>query len=124
MKRFSLSKSKRLIDNEQFKTVLARRIFAGNDLLILYVAENDCGHPRLAVSIGKSCGGAVVRNRFKRLLREAFRQSQDKIPACFDYLIMISPRWQEKYELSKINFQLVKDAFWELLERVKARTRQ
>jgi len=30
------------------------------------------------------------------VLREAFRQSQDKIPPGFDYLLMISPQWSKK----------------------------
>jgi ribonuclease P protein component len=92
LKRFSFPKKKRLVGNEQFKAVLARSLRVSNGLLTLYVAENDCGYPRLGVSVGKSCGGAIVRNRLKRLLREAFRQSQDRIPAGFDYLLMISPQ--------------------------------
>lgn len=98
MKRFSFPKSKRLVSNGQFKRVLAQHRRAGNGLLVLYIAENDCGCSRLGVSVGKSCGGAVVRNRLKRLLREAFRQNQDRIPAGFDYLLMFSLQWLEKLD--------------------------
>ena len=98
MKQFSFPKSKRLVSNKLFKAVLADKLCVSDDLLVLYMAENDCGYPRLGVSVGKSCGGAVVRNRLKRLLREAFRQSQDKIPAAFDYVLMISPQWAKKLD--------------------------
>ena len=73
---FSFPKEKRLVSNRQFKAVLARGLRLSNGLLTLCMGENDCGYPRLGVSVSKSCGNAVVRNRLKRLLREAFRQSQ------------------------------------------------
>jgi ribonuclease P protein component len=98
LKRFSFPKSKRLVSDGQFKRVLAQQRCTGNGLLMLYMAENGCGYSRLGVSVGKSCGGAVVRNRLKRLLREAFRQNQDRIPAGFDYLLMFSPHWLEKLD--------------------------
>ena len=100
VKRFSFPKSKRLVSNGQFKAVLAFNLRVSNGLLTLYMAKNDCGYPRLGVSVGKACGNAVVRNRLKRLLREAFRQSQYRIPPDFDYLLMISPQWLKKLNKS------------------------
>ena len=100
MKRFSFPKKKRRVSNEQFKAVLARRVCVSNGLLKLFIAENDCGWPRLGVSVGRFCGRAVVRNRLKRLLREAFRQSQDRIASGFDYLLMICPDWTNKLDMS------------------------
>lgn len=101
MKRLSFPKNKRLISNSQFKAVLARGRRLSNGVLMLYMARNDCEYSRLGVSVGKSHGNAVVRNRFKRLMREAFRQNQERIPAGFDYLLMISPRWSKKTNSEK-----------------------
>ncbi|MBN2181888.1 MAG: ribonuclease P protein component [Sedimentisphaerales bacterium] len=92
MKRLTLPKKKRLFSNDQFRTIMDNGRNACNGFLILYMAENNCGFVRLGVSVGKIQGNAVTRNRLKRLLREVFRQNQEKIPGGFDYLLMPSRR--------------------------------
>jgi len=91
--RCSFPKAKRLLANRQFSVVMSRRLAARDGLLVMYALENGLGYSRLGISIGKSCGKAVVRNRLKRLLREVFRQNQQRIPAGYDYVVSMSMRW-------------------------------
>lgn len=126
MKRLCLPKKKRLVSNRQFKYVLERNIRASNGLLRVYAAENDCGYPRLGVSVGKSFGPAVVRNRFKRLLRESFRRNQYDIPPEFDYLLMLSPEMSSKLKepgearklLTEVKYNDIESSFLRLVERI------
>lgn len=48
-------------------------------------------HPRLGVTIPKSVGGAVVRNRVRRRLREAFRRNREIIRAPMDIVLHVRP---------------------------------
>jgi len=124
LKRFCFGKEKKLKGNEQFKAVLSRNFRFSDELLTIYVAENECGYARLGVSVSKFLGGAVVRNRLKRLIREAFRRSQAEIPVGFDYVVMISPQWKNRIgeEVSaveaarRLGFEQVRESFLKLVE--------
>jgi ribonuclease P protein component len=64
----------------EFDRVFQRRCSASDGPLIVYAATNELGHPRLGLTVSRKVGGAVQRNRWKRVLREAFRLTQFDLP--------------------------------------------
>jgi len=116
-KRLVFPKSSRLTNNRQFKAVLDGGRRAGDGLLTLYAAPNDKGQPRLGISVGKSSGKAVVRNRLKRLVREAFRCNQHGIPQSFDYLVMISPSFSRRLRQSQEGAKVLASLTFERVQR-------
>ncbi|MFA5553213.1 MAG: ribonuclease P protein component [Phycisphaerae bacterium] len=93
MSRFLFPKSRRLRAKSQFKAVLAQRAYASDQLLRVSAAKNDISYSRLGVSITKSLGSSPLRNRLKRLVREAFRLNQESIPAGYDYIVCYRFNW-------------------------------
>jgi ribonuclease P protein component len=81
MSTFGLSKELRLLRASEFERVFAARTWAGDAWLAVYGVPNDAGHPRLGITASRRIGNAVARNRWKRVLREAFRLSQISLPA-------------------------------------------
>jgi ribonuclease P protein component len=71
----------------EFDHVYASEAFAADDVLVLKAAVNGGQLTRLGLSVSKKVGNAVVRNRWKRLIREAFRLTQHELPAGLDLVI-------------------------------------
>jgi len=71
-----------------FQRVFARRRSASNEWLIVYACENDLPYSRLGMSVGRKWGGAVVRNRMRRLYREMFRLSRPDLPSGLDLVLV------------------------------------
>ena len=81
----------RLSRRAEFERVFRHgRSHAGRDL-VLYVfprSDDDDGAARLGLAVGRKVGGAVERNRIKRLLREAFAREGGRLPAGTDAVVI------------------------------------
>ena len=86
--RLSFPQTRRLKTPAEFDRCYARKRSASDGVLIVYACENGLDHPRLGCSVSKKIGNAVVRNRYKRLFREAFRLMQFDLPIGVDLVVI------------------------------------
>jgi ribonuclease P protein component len=89
----SRSRRGRLTRSADFDRVYRQGRSRANRHLVVYAfprAPSD-GPARLGVSVGRKVGGAVERNRVKRLLREAFHAASDGLPAGHDFVVVARP---------------------------------
>ena len=87
---------RRLSRSGDFQRVYREGSSRANRYLVLYRfprADEDTGEdgPRLGVSVGRKVGGAVQRNRVKRVLREAFWAAGPDLPPGDDYVVVARP---------------------------------
>lgn len=83
--------------------------------IIIDICPNNIGRTRLGITVTRHFGKAHDRNRFKRIVREAFRLAKQQIVAGIDIVVKPRPQAQNAtsieiqaeliHLLSKINLQ-------------------
>ena len=81
----------RLLRPADFTRVYGRRTSTAAGPIVVYAAPNRSadGAVRLGLSVSRRIGGAVVRNRWKRVLREAFRAARGDLPVGHDFIVVV-----------------------------------
>ncbi len=88
-KRYGFGRSHRLSGRRAFERVFAARCRRDVGPISVLGRPNGLSGLRLGLVVSGKVGTAVVRNRIKRLLREAFRLGQHDWPYGYDLVVVV-----------------------------------
>jgi len=110
---FKFTKQNRLLKKTEFDAVFRNKISASDQNIIVYFKSNTLKYNRLGIVIGKKVAIAAKRNRFKRIVREAFRKNE--ISKSFSFDIVVLPRKPLNESLKSTD---ISESLTALLERL------
>jgi ribonuclease P protein component len=96
----------RLRSRADFQRVYDAESFAADQCLVVRGCANGLDYSRLGLSVSRKVGPAVLRNRWKRLIREAFRRTRDQTAPGLD--LIVRPRAGARPDFQRIAESLPK----------------
>lgn len=104
-----------LRNSQQFRRVYDQGHRFHTSFFSTFILRNDSGERRYGITITRKIGGAVVRNRCKRRLREIMRkyELQDSHLGGFDLVINV------RAEMVKADFKQLQEAFSRVMGRFR-----
>jgi ribonuclease P protein component len=83
-----MKKAVTLKKNHEFRRLYNKGNSAPGNGMVIYCKKNRLGRNRLGITVSTKLGGAVVRNRIRRRLREVFRLNDDKLRQGWDMILV------------------------------------
>ena len=87
-----MKKTVTIKENHVFRRMYSKGRSAVTPLLVVYCRRNGLDHNRLGVTVSTKLGGAVVRNRARRRLREVYRLAQPRMRRGYDVVLVARSR--------------------------------
>ncbi len=81
-----------ITENRDFRRLYSRGTSAVSPVLAVYIRPNRLGKNRLGITVSTKIGNAVIRNRVRRRIKEAYRTSEDSFLPGYDIVAVARVR--------------------------------
>lgn len=98
------------LKNNEFQYIYKNGKSYANKYLVMYVMKNKEGKSKLGISVSKKVGNSIVRHRFARLVREAYRLNKEMFNSSLNIIVIARVGAKDK------NFKEIESAFLHLLK--------
>jgi len=105
--RKSLTRNERLRKKKEIAEVIKNSGRIQNSWIVIRYRMNDRVTSRMCVTLRRGFGNAVTRNRYKRLIREIFRQNKHRICGGIDFVFILSPVTKMFSEMQQVVLSLL-----------------
>jgi len=76
-----------LVSQLDFDRVFHEGAVASDSVLVIHGVRGKVAWTRIGLSVSKRVGNSPIRNRWKRLIREAFRRRKSELPIGIDIVV-------------------------------------
>ena len=110
-----MKKTKMLKKNYEFKRVLARGKYYSGENIEAFFLKNNKNKNFLGLAISTKVAKAVKRNKIKRLMRENYKEQEDKLKEGFSIIFL----WKKNANIKNATFLNIKKDMLFIFEKAK-----
>ena len=99
--------------SSEFQDVFKSGKWSSSDILVTYSKKINIEVNKVGVAVSKKIGKSVVRNRLKRLAREAYRLNEGNVKKGYNIVIV----YKNNIVPNELNFEKVEKALCKCLKK-------